>query len=232
MRTITAIVAPALIASLTAAQAEPLYTHYGTLLDAVDVSPYLDVCDKVANTPSQGTSWTMTVAGQQLSYSMNWLCEDHKLTIWDGGVGGFDRHILRPGAAHRAAEAQSCFDDHQCHNLGEWQQLAVKLCALSKDADVRMKAQEQYYNNQWYGTPKGIAAQHQQEITSNADDKCLSAKVALSYTQQRVDEAAANEAHMDANRTGVPYVMRPDGTKFYCDQPGAFSVSGCPDADH
>jgi len=36
---------------------------------------------------------------------------------------------------------------------------------------------------------------------------------------------------VDAPKPGIPYVLRPDGKKIYCDQPGAFSVSGCPNAD-
>ena len=35
----------------------------------------------------------------------------------------------------------------------------------------------------------------------------------------------------DTEKCVRPWVLRPDGTKFYCDQPGAFSVSGCPDPD-
>ena len=192
MRTITAIAAPALVASLTAAQAEPLHTHFGTLLDAIDVRPYLDVCDKVANTPWQGTSWTMTVAGQQLSYTMSWECENHKLSINDGG---FDRYITRPGSAQSAAEEQLCDANRQCYNLGEWRQLTDQLCTLSKDADVRMKAQQHYLENLWFNTPMGVAAQQQQKITFNADQKCWSAKAMLAEAQRRVDAATANEAH-------------------------------------
>jgi hypothetical protein len=136
MRTLTAIIALAL-PSATAAQAEPLHTHFGTLLNAIDVSSCLDVCDKVANKPWQGTSWTMSVAGQQLSYTMNWECENHKLSIDENGLR---RYIARPGSAQSAAEEQLCDANRQCHNLGEWRQLTGQLCTLSKDADARMKA--------------------------------------------------------------------------------------------
>ena len=116
MRTVTAIMALALL-SATAAPAEPLHTHFGTLLDAIDVSPYLDVCDKVANTPWQATSWAITVAGQSLSYTMNWECENHELSIDDNG---WRRYITGPGSAQHAAEAQTCDAGRQCHTLVEW----------------------------------------------------------------------------------------------------------------
>lgn len=36
---------------------------------------------------------------------------------------------------------------------------------------------------------------------------------------------------VDTQQQEIPYVTRPDGTRFYCNQPGAFSVSGCPNAE-
>ncbi len=191
MRTVIAIVA-VLVASLTAAQAGALHTHFGTLLDAIDVAPYLDVCDKMANTPSQGTSWTIAVAGQALSYTMSWQCENHQLSIRNEDDFS-TRNIMRPGSAQKIAEEQTCYNG-QCHNLDGWRQLTAQLCTLSKDADARMKANDHYLENRWYNTPNGIAAMHQQKMTFDADDKCLSAKATLDDVQRRVDEARAHEA--------------------------------------
>jgi len=187
---VTAIGVLPLVASLTAAQAAPLHTHFGTLLDEIDVSPYLDVCDKVANTPWQRTSWTITVAGQQLSYTMNWECEDHKLSIDDNG---WRRYIARPGSAQHAAEVQTCDAARQCHTLVEWRQLTAQLCARSRDADALMREQQHWLANRWYNTPQFAEATHQMQISNDADQKCWSARATLAEAQRRVEAATANE---------------------------------------
>ncbi len=86
MRTVTAIIALALLSATSAvAHTDEVHVHIGTLLDYVDISTYQQVCGRIARTPNTRVDKVAHVNGAEIPFSFRWQCVGHQLFLNDGG---------------------------------------------------------------------------------------------------------------------------------------------------
>ncbi len=71
--------------AMSGVRAAEVHTHIGTLLDYVDISPYLQVCATIARTPNTRIDKIANINGVQIPFSFRWQCIGHRLFLNDGG---------------------------------------------------------------------------------------------------------------------------------------------------
>lgn len=61
-----------------------VHTSRGTLLDRIDLQPYLKACIRVANIPTQNVYQEFDIGGVHSTYNFGWQCWKNQLYITDG----------------------------------------------------------------------------------------------------------------------------------------------------